>query len=71
MKPRSGQSKFALALSVGGTLTSTLLGGFLIGYFLDRRLGTNPWLMLTGIILGMIGAFWRIYRVMQELNDPS
>ncbi|MBI1950335.1 MAG: AtpZ/AtpI family protein [Acidobacteria bacterium] len=26
-----------------------------IGYWLDRRFGTKPWLLLAGLILGMIG----------------
>jgi ATP synthase protein I len=69
MRQKPASSKFALAFSVGGILTSNLLGGCLLGYFLDRWLRTSPWLMLVGLVLGTISAFWRLYRIMLELKD--
>ena len=30
----------------------------LFGNYLDKRLGTQPWLMLTGLLFGLIGGFF-------------
>jgi F0F1-type ATP synthase assembly protein I len=34
-----------------------------IGYWLDGRFGTKPWLLLAGLILGMIGGFASFFRL--------
>jgi F0F1-type ATP synthase assembly protein I len=33
-----------------------------IGQWLDRRLGTAPWLMIVGIFLGAGGTFYSMFR---------
>ena len=38
---------------IGLELTGAVLAGFLIGYQLDKRLGTAPWLMLAGAAAGV------------------
>ncbi|GLT01584.1 hypothetical protein GCM10007897_29780 [Sphingobium jiangsuense] len=47
-----------LAELVGG-----LAGGALVGWFLDRLLGTSPWLLLVFLFLGIIVAFRNIIRI--------
>jgi ATP synthase protein I len=42
-----------------------VLGG--IGYWLDRRLRTAPWLLLAGLIVGMAAGFTSFVRLVQEL----
>lgn len=32
----------------------------LLGYWLDGRLGTRPWLMIVGIFLGAAGGFYSL-----------
>lgn len=34
----------------------------LCGWWLDGRLGTAPWLMVTGIFVGAAGAFYSLVR---------
>ncbi|RYE65838.1 MAG: F0F1 ATP synthase assembly protein I, partial [Oxalobacteraceae bacterium] len=41
-------------------------GGALIGWFLDRQLGTSPWLLLGLLVLGVVVAFRNIYRISSE-----
>jgi hypothetical protein len=41
-------------------LTMALLGG--AGWWLDGRLGTKPWLLVAGVVLGAIGGFVKIVR---------
>lgn len=47
-----------LAELIGG-----LAGGALVGWFLDRLLGTSPWLLLVFLFLGIIAAFRNIIRI--------
>jgi ATP synthase protein I len=61
---RSGLSK---ALSVGLNAFSECAGavlvGGLIGWKADEWLGTQPWLMIVLLGLGIAAGFWNIYRV--------
>ena len=41
-----------------------VLGG--IGYWLDRRLGSAPWLLLLGLILGMAAGFVSFLRLVLD-----
>lgn len=34
----------------------------LLGMWLDRRLGTDPWLLIAGVTVGGTAGFWSIYR---------
>jgi ATP synthase protein I len=64
----SEQSKLALALSVGTVIASNIVGGLVLGYLLDRWLKTGPWLFIAGIVLGTVGAFAALYRIMARLG---
>lgn len=39
-----------------------------IGYFLDYLLKTEPWLLIAGVVMGLVAVFARIYRVSIEMN---
>jgi len=54
---RSGPVAGASYTLVGGIL---LLGG--IGYVLDDWLGTAPWLLITGLFLGIVVGFYELAR---------
>ncbi len=47
-----------LSLLIGG-----LVGGTLIGWLLDRWLGTAPVLLITLMVLGTVGGFWSIIKL--------
>jgi F0F1-type ATP synthase assembly protein I len=49
-----------LYLGVAFELPGTILGGLVLGYFLDAYLGTSPWglIVLTGV--AFVGAFVRL-----------
>ncbi len=44
-----------------------VLGG--IGYWLDRRLGWEPWLLLAGLLIGMASGFLNFFRLV--LSPPG
>jgi ATP synthase protein I len=68
MTDGSEQSKLAQTLVVVTLFSSNILGGILIGYLLDRWLGTGPWLIITGIVMGLTGAIIGLIRVMNRLS---
>lgn len=37
--------------------------GFLFGRWLDRKFGTDPWLMLVGVLFGIASGFKELYRL--------
>jgi len=47
-----------LSLLLGG-----ILGGTLIGWVLDKWLGTTPKLLITLMVLGTVGGFWSIIKM--------
>ena len=43
-----------------------------VGQWLDRRLGTEPWLLLVGVFTGAGGGFYSIYRrLMADLRKEE
>ena len=53
----------------GGSFFSSILAGTLIGYFLDQWWGTDPWLVITGIVLGSYSGFVKMWHYMRDLDD--
>ena len=64
----SENRKLALALSVGTVMSSNIVGGIALGYFLDRWLHTAPWMIVTFLIIGTVGAFIGVYRIVSRLE---
>jgi ATP synthase protein I len=62
-KPGKGYSQGSKVLS---ELVAGLGGGALIGWVLDRFLGTSPWLLLVFLFLGVGVAFRAIIRISGE-----
>ena len=58
-------------LSLGMQLALTMVFFVAGGYFLDRWLGTEPWLLLVGAVLGMISVFVHLFRLVAQLNKKS
>lgn len=63
--------KLALAVSVSTNLAAPIVGGIVLGYFLDNWLGTRPWLILAGSLLGTTGAFLSLYRIVTKMNQEN
>jgi ATP synthase protein I len=48
--------------SVGITMVVSTMIGLGAGYWGDRWLGTAPWLMLVGLLLGIAAGFVNLFR---------
>lgn len=44
------------------------VGFTLLGVWADAQLGTNPWLMLAGIVLGFAGAILLVRKQMSDVK---
>jgi len=51
---RSVLKAMALGSTIATTLAGLVAGGFFLGRFLDQRLGTQPWLSLLLMVVGLI-----------------
>jgi ATP synthase protein I len=47
----------AVASSVGLAMVLSIFFGLALGYYLDKWLGTKPWLLLAGLLVGIVAAF--------------
>jgi F0F1-type ATP synthase assembly protein I len=56
---------------VGTMLVAPMLGLGGVGYFLDGRWGTKPWLMVAGLLLGMAGGFVNFVHVVTGMKDDG
>jgi len=62
----------AKALGIGMELATAIAGLALIGYFLDRYYATEPYLVMTGVALGVIGGVYNAIRqVMRHEQRPG
>lgn len=65
------QSAVSDGLLHGGSFLSSILAGTLVGYFADLWLGTEPWLVIAGIVLGSYAGFMRIWALLKSQDgDP-
>ncbi|HXN56081.1 MAG TPA: AtpZ/AtpI family protein [Myxococcales bacterium] len=55
-------------LDASWQLSGSLAFWILVGYFLDRKLNTAPWLLLAGSVLGMIVGFYLFFRAVAALG---
>ena len=53
--------------TIGINLVVTTIIGFFIGYYLDKLLGTKPWLMFVFLIIGIFTGFWNMLRILNKV----
>ena len=56
----------ASAASVGMELALAVVIGWAIGYWLDGKLGTEPWMMLLWLCIGIAAGFKGVLRVARQ-----
>jgi ATP synthase protein I len=47
------------------------LGGGIVGWLLDRWLGTKPWLMLVMLFLGFAVGIWNVIRISNQSRSSA
>lgn len=54
-------------VGIGWYVPLCLVAGAFIGYKLDERFNTGPWLAFTGVTIGLVVALLGIYIMMRPL----
>jgi ATP synthase protein I len=57
-----------LAYAAAISLFASVVSGLIVGWLLDRWLGTSPWLLVTGLILGAAAGFYEFIRATSKLS---
>lgn len=68
IKDRSLRESIASASVVGLNLVSATFVGLAIGYWLDRWLGTSPWLLLVFLVLGIVAGFRNVLQEVRKIQ---
>ena len=66
-KVEAGMRRWQAALrliGVGWYVGLSILGGVLAGLWLDSKFSTKPLFVILGLILGIIVAFYGVYRML-------
>ena len=51
-------------IGAGTTISGSVLGLSLLGYYLDYRFGWKPWALLTGALLGIVVGMYELWKLM-------
>lgn len=60
----------ALATEFGFAVVGSLVGGIVVGLYLDRQLGTAPALFICGLVGGLVTCIYLIYVIYRVQVQP-
>jgi ATP synthase protein I len=60
--------KSGIAYAAGLSLFMSVASMSGVGWLLDRWLGTAPWLLVTGVVIGAIAGFYQFIRLTSKLS---
>jgi ATP synthase protein I len=63
--------RFAELSTVALTLPSSIAVGLFTGYFLDKWLGTRPWLLLIFLLFGVASGLLSLFRGLKKLERAA
>ncbi|MGD9538485.1 MAG: AtpZ/AtpI family protein [Alphaproteobacteria bacterium] len=68
---KTPKSNLGRALSLAIEMAAALAVGFGIGWYLDRWLGTKPWLLVVFLIIGLAAGVRNVMRVIARINAET
>jgi ATP synthase protein I len=60
--------KSGLAYAAAFSLFAAVVAGLILGWLMDRWLGTQPWLLVTGLVLGAAAGLYEFIRSSSKLT---
>jgi len=66
---KTNYRKIAAISSLGLMLPSSIAVGLFFGYYLDKFFGTDPWLLLVFLLLGIFSGFYSLIRGLSKFKD--
>ena len=70
-RPREIANWYLKYSALGFQFASILVGCLLIGFWLDRKTGFEPWLTIAGTVLGFVGGSIWLYRQVIPASDAK
>ena len=67
----AGGEKVGVGMRIAVEMVAGVVAGAFIGLMGDQWLGTKPWLLIVGFVLGCCAAFLNVYRVAQAEERRS
>ena len=67
-KTQRAYEAFSLA-SLGLEMGVAVFLGWALGQWLDRKFGTDPWLMLFFLLIGVAAGFKAVFRVVRQAKS--
>ncbi len=58
----------AQLIVLGFELATPVVVGIFAGYFLDRRLNTQPWLMMLGVMAGFLYGLKTLFTMIKRME---
>ncbi len=55
--------------TIGISMAAAIGIGAWLGLYLDKKFGTDPWLLLVGLGLGVAAAFRNLYLMYKKVKD--
>ncbi len=60
-----------VTVGIGFMLAACVLGGYLVGSYLDSKFGTEPWLLIVFIIMCFAAGFREIYNILKKITKET
>ena len=57
--------------SQAGSFLGSILSGMLLGLLADQWLGTEPWLVVIGSLVGIYSGFMNVWRYSEKIEAPD
>ena len=65
------EPKWMMFSSMGLELGLSVVLGCVLGSYLDKWLGTTPWLFFLFVLFGSIAGYRSVYRLLQKLKKDT
>lgn len=59
------------AALMGTNMVACTVVGLALGYFLDKWLGTSPWMLLVWLLLGIVAGFRGMYLEAMKIHKAQ
>lgn len=76
-KDKDSEERYRTARAVGmGVLVPTMLAacvlvGCILGFLVDKWLGTAPWGLLTGLVLGSVAGVREMLKLLRNMQEDG
>ncbi|NOY87923.1 MAG: AtpZ/AtpI family protein [FCB group bacterium] len=68
-KPNNDLRQLSLLSTVPAILFAAPMVGFFVGRWADKKLGTEPYLLIAGVVLGFIAAGVETYNLVKKSSS--